>query len=244
MNVLDHGWWLASRSAGVVAYLLLSASVVLGLAMALRLVPPRSAAVLRTAHERIALIALGAVAAHGLLLLGDGFLRPGLSGILVPFAMDYRPVWTGIGILAGYLAAGLSLSYYARRRLGARRWRTAHRLIPVAWAMAAVHVIGAGSDAGSLWLQVPLALTMALVLALVGQRVLGSVRRPAPRPARAPVAPRTPRMPATARPLASEAPTQPMAAVPRPAMVAADEQPTTPGYTPLWARDPAGAPRD
>jgi sulfoxide reductase heme-binding subunit YedZ len=243
VNVLDHGWWLASRSAGVVAYLLLSASVVLGLAMALRLVPPRSAAVLRTAHERIALIALGAVAAHGLLLLGDGFLRPGLSGILVPFAMDYRPVWTGIGILAGYLAAGLSLSYYARRRLGARRWRTAHRLIPVAWAMAAVHVIGAGSDAGSLWLQIPLALTIALVLTLVGRRALDTVRRPAaPRPARAPVVPRTPRMPATPRPRASEAPTQPMAAVP--AMVAADEQPTTPGYTPLWARHPAGPPRD
>ena len=184
MNALDHGWWLASRSAGVVAYLLLSASVVLGLAMALRLAPPRSAAVLRTAHERIALIALGAVAAHGLLLLGDGFLRPGLSGILVPFAMDYRPVWTGIGILAGYLAAGLSLSYYARQRLGARRWRAAHRLIPVAWAMAAVHVIGAGSDAGSLWLQVPLALTMAR-------------RAHARRPARARLRPR-PRSP-TAR---------------------------------------------
>jgi sulfoxide reductase heme-binding subunit YedZ len=209
--------------------------------MALRLVPPRVAAVLRIAHERIALIALGAVAAHGLLLLGDGFLRPGLSGILVPFAMDYRPVWTGIGILAGYLAAGLSLTYYARQRLGARRWRAAHRLIPVAWAMAAVHVIGAGSDAGSLWLQVPLALTMALVLTLVGRRVLDSLRGPAaPRPARAPVMPRTPRMPV--REYASEAPTQPMAAVP--AMVAADEQPTTPGYTPLWARRPAGRPRD
>ena len=243
MNVLDHGWWLASRSAGVVAYLLLSASVVLGLAMALRLAPPRSAAVLRTAHERIALIALGAVAAHGLLLLGDGFLRPGLGGILVPFAMDYRPLWTGIGILAGYLAAGLSLTYYARRRLGARRWRAAHRLIPVAWAMAAVHVIGAGSDAGSLWLQVPLALTMALVLTLVGQRALGALRgAPTRRPARAPVAPRTARMPATARPHASEAPTQPMPAAARPAMVAADELPTTPGYTSLWARNPAVPP--
>jgi len=241
VNVLDHGWWLASRSAGVVAYLLLSASVVLGLAMALRLFPPRSTAVLRTAHARIALIALGAVAAHGLLLLGDGFLRPGLIGILVPFAMDYRPVWTGIGILAGYLAAGLSLTYYARQRVGARRWRAAHRLIPVAWAMAAVHVIGAGSDAGSLWLQVPLALTMALVITLVGRRVLDAVRRPAaPRPTRVPVAPRTARMPETARAYTSEAPTQPMPAVPRPAMVAADERPTTTGYTPLWARHPAG----
>lgn len=112
-QTLDHGWWLASRSAGIVAYVLLSASVAIGLAMALRLAPPRATAILRGLHERVALVALGALAAHGLLLLGDGFLRPGLGGILVPFAMAYRPVWTGVGILAGYLTAGLSLTYYA-----------------------------------------------------------------------------------------------------------------------------------
>ena len=38
MNPLDYSFWLASRSAGVVAYLLLSGSVVLGLAMSTRLV--------------------------------------------------------------------------------------------------------------------------------------------------------------------------------------------------------------
>jgi sulfoxide reductase heme-binding subunit YedZ len=224
-ETLDHAWWLASRSAGVVAYLLLSAAVVLGLAMALRIASPRRTALLRSVHERLALVALGALAAHGLLLLGDGFLRPGLSGILVPFAMDYRPAWTGIGILAGYLTAALSLTYYARQRIGARRWRTAHRVIPIAWAMAAVHVIGAGSDAGSLWLQIPLALTMSLVLTLLGYRLLGG------RPARdAPARRRAPAPPA-------EAPTQPMPVV----AVAADEAPTTvappSGYRPLWARN-------
>jgi sulfoxide reductase heme-binding subunit YedZ len=149
-ETLDHAFWLAGRSAGVVAYLLLSASVVLGLAMALRLASGRLTATLRAVHEKIALIALGGVAAHALLLLGDPWLRPGLSGVLVPFATDYRPVWTGLAILAAYLTAGLSLTYYARRRIGARRWRNAHRLIPVAWAMAAVHVIGAGTDSASL----------------------------------------------------------------------------------------------
>jgi methionine sulfoxide reductase heme-binding subunit len=220
-ETLDHAWWLASRSAGIVAYLLLSASVVLGLAMALKLAPPRQTALLRTVHERVALVSLGALAAHGLLLLGDGFLRPGLGGILVPFAMSYRPTWTGVGILAGYLTAGLSLTYYARRQLGARRWRAAHRLIPVAWAMAVVHVIGAGSDAGSLWLQVPLALTISAVVTLLGYRVLGAR---AARPAR------TPR----------DAPTRPMPTVPT---VAPDEAPTTVapagGYRPLWARNTA-----
>jgi methionine sulfoxide reductase heme-binding subunit len=221
-QTLDHGWWLASRSAGVVAYLLLSVSVVLGLAMALNLFSPRASALVRAIHERIALVALGTLAAHGLLLLGDGFLRPGLGGIVVPFTMAYRPVWTGIGILAGYLTAGLSLTYYARRRLGARRWRAAHRLIPVAWAMAVVHVIGAGSDAGSLWLQVPLALTMAAVLTLLGHRVLGGLPARGARPSR-----RVPAPAAVARP-------QPMPAA------AADDVPTTaapaPGYRPLWAR--------
>jgi hypothetical protein len=55
-------------------------------------------------------------------------------------------------------------------------------------------VIGAGSDAGSLWLQVPLALSLALVIALLGQRIAMSAGRrrverpqlPAPAPAVSP----------------------------------------------------------
>ena len=120
---LDYAWWLASRSAGMVAYLLLSAAVLAGLAMALRLGSPKLRRSLRLLHEPLALLALGATAAHGLLLLGDPWLKPGLGGLLVPFASSYRPVWTGLGVLAAYLAAALSLTYYARGRLGARRWR-------------------------------------------------------------------------------------------------------------------------
>jgi methionine sulfoxide reductase heme-binding subunit len=237
-ETLDHSWWLASRSAGVVAYLLLSASVVLGLGMALRLAPGRLTPMLRTLHERIALIALGAVAAHALLLLGDGWLRAGLTDVLVPFAMDYRPVWTGLGILAAYLTAGLSLTYYARGRLGARRWRTAHRLIPIAWAMAAVHVIGAGTDAGSLWLQVPVALTMSLALTLLGHRILGG------RAGRGATAPRpTPTAPA-ATATTEPAPTTPAVAprVPEPAAVPTAAADAPSGYRPLWVRDPAPRP--
>src|SRR3954452_19296741 len=108
-NPLDYPFWLASRSAGVVAYVLLSASVVLGLAMATRLAPARD---LRVSHERVALLALGAVAAHGLLLIPDRYLRPGLSELLIPSTTGYRPLWTGLRVLAAYGAAGLSLTYY------------------------------------------------------------------------------------------------------------------------------------
>jgi len=205
---LDYAWWLASRSAGNVANLLLSAAVIGGLAMALRLGSPRTRRSLRGLHEHFALLALGATAAHGLFLLADPWLKPGLSGVLIPFASSYRPVWTGLGVLAAYLAAALSLTYYVRRRLGARRWRRAHRFIPVAWAMAAVHVLGAGTDAGSLWLQVPIALTAALALVLLAQRMAAGRRRRT-RPAAAP-APSLPLPAVTPAPAAFDGPRAPL----------------------------------
>ena len=72
---------------------------------------------LRAAHERVALLALAAIGAHGLLLLPDGWLKPSAWQIVVPFTLDYRPLWTGIGVCAAYLAAALALSYYTPRPL-------------------------------------------------------------------------------------------------------------------------------
>jgi sulfoxide reductase heme-binding subunit YedZ len=172
----DHVFWLASRSAGVVAWLALSASMVIGLAMATKVAPRSLTPRLRVAHERIGVVALGSIAAHGLLLVGDSFLRPSLLDLLIPFSIDHAPFWTGLGTIAGYITAGLSLSYHARKRIGARRWRSAHRFIPIAWLLGAAHVIGAGTDIGDLWLQIPFALTIAAVLALLVLRVSGSTR--------------------------------------------------------------------
>ena len=182
---LDYSFWLASRSAGVVAYVLLSASVLLGLAMSTQLAPAGTRGEVRVFHERLGLLALGAVAAHGLLLLGDGWLDASLSQLLIPFTLDYRPLWTGLGILAAYGAAGLALTYYARRRLGAKRWRNAHRFIPIFWVLAAIHVIGAGTDTVSWWLRIILAATIAAGTVLIVQRGLAGLTQPAGRePAR------------------------------------------------------------
>ena len=57
---------------------------------------------------------------HGLTLLGDPWLNPGLAGIAIPFTMAYKPLWTGLGIIGGWLAALLGLSFYFRRRIGPR----------------------------------------------------------------------------------------------------------------------------
>ena len=199
---MEYAWWLASRASGLVALALITLSVILGLAMAGRVSRhrPGPARVLPAVHEHAALAGLIAIAVHGLTLLGDRWLAPGPVGIAVPFAMDYRPPWTGLGIAGGYLAAALGLSFYARRRIGTRRWRRLHRLTIVVYALSVAHTLGAGTDAGEPWLRAPLVVTGAAVLFLLVMRVLpsagaasaggrggrpGSARCPAPRSARA-----------------------------------------------------------
>ncbi len=168
MNTAPHLFWITSRAAGGAALLLSSASVALGLMMSAqrKRLDKRD---LRALHEALSLTTLAMVALHGLALLGDAFLNPGLAGIAIPFVGAYRPIWTGLGIVAGYGLAGLGLTYYLRNRIGAARWRRAHRLTAAFWLLAIAHTIGAGSDAGQLWflvlsgaLVVPAALLLGL----------------------------------------------------------------------------------
>jgi methionine sulfoxide reductase heme-binding subunit len=182
-------WWLVSRASGILAFVLVSLSVLVGLTMATKILrrPGLSRKLVRL-HEHVALVGLAAIAVHGLALVGDPWLRPGLSGLTIPFTMSYRPLFTGLGLVAGYLAALLGLSFYARRRIGARLWRRMHRATVLVWFLGVAHTLGAGTDASTLWLRGIVLATGLPIVYLAALRVLQSreqARRR--RPARAPV---------------------------------------------------------
>jgi len=174
---MEYGWWLAGRASGIVARALISLSVTLGLAMAGRVSrAPRLRRAMVAVHEHAALAALIAIAVHGITLLGDRWLDPGPVGVLVPFVMDHEPLYTGLGIVGGYLAAALGLSFYARRRIGAKRWRSLHKATILVYVLAVAHTLGAGSDAATPWLRAQLVLTGAPILFLLVMRVLPQAR--------------------------------------------------------------------
>jgi sulfoxide reductase heme-binding subunit YedZ len=173
-----HELWLISRSSGVVALVLIAVSVLIGLTLAAGLGgPPQRRRALVAVHEQTALGGLITIAVHGAALLGDGFLRPGIIGITIPFALDYRPVYTGLGIIAGYIAAALGLSFYARKRIGGKRWRKLHRATPVVYALGLIHTLGAGTDAGSSWLRAFLLATAVPAAGLLVARAAKSLMR-------------------------------------------------------------------
>ena len=199
-NPSQQVFWFASQALGIVAMLMLGVSVALGLAMSGRLIRyPGLPAKLKRFHEASTLVTLGLIVGHAGLLLFDGYLRPGLAGITLPFSLSYRPAFTGIGILAGWLALILGLSFYARKLIGVKTWRTLHRFTIVVYLLALGHVIGAGTHGQSWWMLVMLTLLTAPITFAFTYRILPGSQR-----GRGSGTSRRPSHPAAPRRLASE----------------------------------------
>jgi sulfoxide reductase heme-binding subunit YedZ len=167
----EHLFWITSRAAGGAALILASVAVAVGLMVSAKRQGSNKRD-LRAIHEALSLTTLAMVALHGLALLGDSYLNPGLTGITIPFVGIYRPLWTGLGIVAGYGLATLGLTYYMRDRIGTARWRKLHRLTAVFWVLAIVHTIGAGSDAAQIWFLVASGVVVIPAALLLGLRWL------------------------------------------------------------------------
>ena len=166
--MLEHAFWITSRAAGIAALLASTAAVALGLLMSTRL---RRSADFKPLHETLSLTTMVALVVHALALLGDSYLQPSLADVTLPFVSGYMRLWTTLGIVGGWMMILLGLAYYVRGRIGAARWRSLHRFTALAWALAVVHTLGEGTDAGAAWFVLP---TLALALptaALLVRRV-------------------------------------------------------------------------
>ncbi len=176
-DAAEFGWWLASRAAGVVALLCIAVSVGVGLAMAGQL-RPAWARTLMSVHQQTALVGLVAIAVHAITLLGDRFLSPSIGDITIPFTSAHDPLWTGLGVTGGWLAAILGLSYWLRNLIGPALWRRLHRATVLVYVLSVAHTLGAGTDASEPWMLVLLVATGAPILFLLLMRIL--TPRPGP----------------------------------------------------------------
>ncbi len=170
----EHFFWITSRAAGIAALVLASAAVGLGLAMSGRLVKGRTKD-LRPLHEALSLATLAALGVHAVALLFDGFLRPSIVDITVPFASGDHRFWQGIGIVGGWALILLGLSFYARARIGVQRWRKLHRYTALAWILSIGHALGEGTDAGRVWFLAAAGMVVLPALWLLVERHAGTL---------------------------------------------------------------------
>jgi sulfoxide reductase heme-binding subunit YedZ len=165
-----------ARASGVVAYLLLTGVVVVGIALAgkIRVRWPRFAVV--DVHRFGSVLVAVFIAVHVTALALDSYLPFSPIQLVVPFASHYRPLPTALGIVAMELLAAVGITNLIRGRLPYRIWRRAHYATLAVWLAATVHGLTAGSDRGSVWFGALYFASIAAVLTALTVRVSPRLR--------------------------------------------------------------------
>lgn len=188
--------WYATRATGVVALVLFSAVVVLGILTSTRSDTenwPRFA--VAELHRRVSLFAVAFLALHIVTAVADSFVSVGWLAVVVPFASGYRPLWMGLGTVAVDLLLAVVLTSLVRTRLSVPLWRVVHWLAYLSWPLAVAHSIGIGTDLAFGWMDLVTGACVGAVAAAALWRVWAHPGVPGLRTA----APKASRRPAGAR---------------------------------------------
>jgi sulfoxide reductase heme-binding subunit YedZ len=146
--------WYLTRTFGVVAYVLLSLSIVCGL---LRVIARRTSEslswIIDELHQFLALLSGFAVLAHLVVLYYDPFLPFTLSNLILPFDEPYRPLPIRLGVISVYGIIILLLTSWLRQRINYQIWRFIHYTSFITFILVSLHGIYAGSDVNEPWIR-------------------------------------------------------------------------------------------
>lgn len=175
---MGHLSWYVARAAGIVAWALVTASVLWGLAMTTRLVGRRDhPGWMVDLHRYLGGLATVFTALHVAAVVADDYVHFTRWAVLVPLAGTWRPGAVAWGIVGMYLLAAVELTSLARSRLPRRAWRAVHLAAFPLFVVATLHGFTAGTDARSPLARILLAATVSAVAGLAWVRA-SSVREP------------------------------------------------------------------
>lgn len=175
--------WHLVRSGGITAYALTTASMVWGLFISSKVVKDWSPGIVSMLlHATLSWLAVVFGIGHGMLLLVDKYYTYQMSDILIPFTGPYRPLAVGLGVVSFWMALVVTLSFSFRKRLGNHIWKTLHLSSYLAFGLATVHGILAGTDADRLGFRLLMVVSVLGVVSLLVYRTTKqTARRPASR---------------------------------------------------------------
>jgi sulfoxide reductase heme-binding subunit YedZ len=173
--------WYASRATGVVALLLLTGVMVLGMLVNRQgRLPGLPKFAVTGLHRNLSLLAVVFVAIHVLTAIADGYVNIPLVSAVVPFTSPYERLWLGFGAVSLDLMVAVIVTSLLRRHLSRRAWRVVHLLSFLSWPVAWVHSFY-GSDDLQHGVLFVLALLCAIVVGVALIWRLASAARDVPR---------------------------------------------------------------
>ncbi len=173
--------WYTSRGTGVVALLLLTAVMLLGLLVTRQgRLPGLPRFAVSGLHRNLSLLAAVFVVIHVVTAVLDGYVHIPITAAVVPLASSYERFWLGLGAVSLDLMLAAIVTSLLRRHLSRRAWRAVHLLAYLSWPVAWFHSIYASGDLrhGALFI-----LALGCAIAVVGAALwrLAAAAREAPR---------------------------------------------------------------
>lgn len=139
--------WLLIRGTGVAAFAFLSVSTIWGLLLSTKVLGRAVRAKgLTYFHESLGVGSLLLTIGHLVAVYRDEFMDFSVGEILLPGVSEWRPYAIAFGVMAFYGLVGVTLSFYAKARIGQKRWRTLHFLSLGVFIGALLHGLLAGTD--------------------------------------------------------------------------------------------------
>ena len=190
----QHVWWYIARASGFVAWALVTAAVVWGVAFTGRITAKPKPAWVLDLHRFLGGASVVFVAVHLGTLAGDQYVGFGVQDLFVPLASKWKPGPVAWGVVALYLLVAVEVSSLMMRRLPRRVWRGIHFASYAVFALTVVHALAAGTDASEPVVQWCALGSVALVSFVTLYRVLADRRAAASRATgvRKPRIPRSP----------------------------------------------------
>lgn len=171
---MGHTWWYLARSSGLVAWVLLLASLVMGALVSGRLTERSgSRRWLLDLHPWVSGLAIGAVVLHIGAIVADSYVRISLREALVPFASPWRPNAVAWGTVALWMVLVVQATSLARNALPKRVWHGIHLTSYGLAALVTIHSILSGSDVGTGWGTLLIAGGVTVAVAASLQRAFG-----------------------------------------------------------------------
>lgn len=165
--------WYLTRASGITAYIMLTLSVIWGLALTSSAIKDWSPGPLSMMiHATISWLGLLFGMVHGLMLLFDNYFTYRITNILIPFNGPYRPFAVGLGILTFWIMIVVTPSFALKKRLFSyHTWKKLHYMSYTAFILATAHGMTAGTDASKPGFQVMFGGSVLVTLILLGYRI-------------------------------------------------------------------------
>lgn len=146
VTALVNSWYL-TRALGLLAYVLLWASLCLGILQSSGFLKGATSPVANLdLHEFLSTAALYTTVFHVVILLWDRYVTFTPTDLLIPFAGSYKPGLVGIGVVAMYITAMAIVTTYLRGHMSPKVWRWLHLTSIIGFALALAHGLLIGTD--------------------------------------------------------------------------------------------------